>query len=131
MFFVKAAHEVAHIGPQDALHRSLLRRHDMDLDLTRPKSGGDFEPDEAGADDDRALRTLRDVDDRAAVRERAQRAARAADTPGIGSRTGSAPVASSRRSQGSVFPSASATCRDFASMDATSAARRRSMPESA
>ena len=39
VLLVQRAHEVAHRGPQDALHRPLLRRHDMDLDLARAQRG--------------------------------------------------------------------------------------------
>ena len=35
MLFMQRAHEVAHLRPEDALHRPLLRRHHMNLDVAR------------------------------------------------------------------------------------------------
>ena len=54
VLLVQRADEVAHLRPEHALHRPLLRRHDMDLDVARAQRGRDLEPDEARADHDRA-----------------------------------------------------------------------------
>ena len=72
VLLVQRANEVAHLGPEHALHRPLLRRDDMHLDLARPQRGRDLEPDEARADHDGAARAARAGDDGAAVGERAQ-----------------------------------------------------------
>ena len=59
LLFMQGADEIAHLRTQDTLHRPLVRRHDMDLDLAVAQRRRDLEPDEAGADHHRALRLLR------------------------------------------------------------------------
>jgi hypothetical protein len=72
MLFVQGANEVAHLRAQDTLHGALFRGHHMDIYIARSKSRGNLEPDEAGANHDRAARGRGACDDRLAVRERAQ-----------------------------------------------------------
>ena len=66
-------HEVAHLRPEDTLHRTLFRCHNMDFEVARAKRGRDFQADEAGAQDDSPAGRLRTIDNRPAVGERAQR----------------------------------------------------------
>ena len=72
VLFVQRAHEIAHVGPEHALHRPLLRRDDMDLDISRAQCRRGLEADKAGADHDRAARAVHGLDDRPAIRKRAQ-----------------------------------------------------------
>ena len=69
---MQRAHEVAHVGAEDALHRPRLGRNDMDLDLAGAQRRRDLEPDEARADHDRALGILGIGDDGAGIVERTQ-----------------------------------------------------------
>ena len=71
--FMQRTHEVAHLGPQDALHRPLLRGNDMNLEIPGAQGSRDLETDEARADNERPLRAARRGNDRAAVGERAKR----------------------------------------------------------
>ena len=73
VLLMQRAHEVAHLGPEHALHRPLLRRHDMNLEFARAQCGRGLEPDETRADHDDAARAFHRVDDGAAIAERAQR----------------------------------------------------------
>ena len=54
MLLVQRANEIAQLRPKHALHRPLLRRHDMDLDVARAQRRRRLEPDEARADHERA-----------------------------------------------------------------------------
>src|SRR5262249_39679566 len=72
MLFVQRAHKVAHLSPQDALHRPLLRGNDMNLEIPSAQGSCDLETDEARTDDKRSLRAARRGTDRAAVGERAK-----------------------------------------------------------
>ena len=72
MLLMQSANEIAHLGPQNALHRTFFRRHDVDFDVPGAERSRDFEPDEAGAEHDRPPRRPGAIDDRPAVRERAQ-----------------------------------------------------------
>ena len=74
MLLVERANEVAHLRTQDALHRPLFRRDHMDFDIAGAQGGRDLEPDKARAQHDCPARRLGTLDDRPAVRERAQRA---------------------------------------------------------
>ena len=73
MLFVQRAHEVTHLRPEHALHRPLLRRHHMNLDVAGAQRRRGLQSDEARTDDERAARTLGRLDDGAAIRERTQR----------------------------------------------------------
>jgi hypothetical protein len=66
---MQGAHEIAELRPEDALHRPGFRSHHMNLDVARAERRCDLKPDEARTDNERATRTLRVVDDGAAVRE--------------------------------------------------------------
>ena len=72
MLLVQRADEIAHAGTEHALHRPLLGRHDMDLDLARAQRRRGFQPDKTRADHDRAARAAGAGDDGAAVGQRAQ-----------------------------------------------------------
>src|SRR3569832_115548 len=72
VLLVQRAHEIAKLRSKHLFQRSLLRRDHMHLDLAGAQRGGDFQSDEARADDDCALRRLGGGDDGAAVIERAQ-----------------------------------------------------------
>ncbi len=98
VLLVQRAHEIAHLRTQNALHRSLVRRHHMDFDLAGAQRRRDLEPDEARAQHDHAARRFGALDDGPAVGERAQRVHVRLVGAGIDKRTGSAPVASSSRS---------------------------------
>ena len=52
LLFVQRAYEFPHIGPKHALHRPLLRRNDVDLDISRTQCRRGLEADEAGTDHD-------------------------------------------------------------------------------
>ena len=98
VLLMQRAHEVAHLRAEDTLHRPLLGRHDMNLDVAGAQRRRGLQPDEARADHDRPLRALA-----LAMMARLSASERSVWTcfspaPGIGKRTGSAPVASSRRS---------------------------------
>src|SRR5262249_47748024 len=51
ILLMNAADEIAVFAPEDAFQGAMFGRHDVDLNLTRPQRCGDFEPDEACADD--------------------------------------------------------------------------------
>ncbi len=72
VLFMQRADEIAHLGAEHTLHRPLLGRNHMHLQLARPQGGRDFEANEAGADHQRALRAARRLDDGAAVGNGAQ-----------------------------------------------------------
>ena len=98
VLFMQGAHEVAHLRSEHALHRPLLRGHDMDLDVAGAQRRRDLEPDEARADHNRAPRAFgQSMMARQSASERSVCTC-GWSAPGIGSRTGSAPVASSSRS---------------------------------
>src|SRR6202021_102992 len=59
VLLVQGAHEIAHAGPQHALHRPLLGGYDVNLDIARSQCSRGFEADKAGADHDRAARATR------------------------------------------------------------------------
>ena len=59
VLLVEGLDEIAHLRAQHPLHRPLLRRHDMNLDLARAQRRCRFQPDEAGADHDRAACAVR------------------------------------------------------------------------
>jgi hypothetical protein len=73
VLLVQAAHEVAELGTEDALHRSLVRRDDVHLETARAQRGGHFEADEARAEDDGTARRRGASDDRATVAQGSQR----------------------------------------------------------
>ena len=54
VFLMQAADEVAHLRAKYPLHRPLVRRHDMNFDVTGAKRCRNLEADEAGAQHDRA-----------------------------------------------------------------------------
>ncbi len=54
MLLVKAADEVAELRTQHALEWAPIGRDHVHLDLPGPERRGDFEPDEARAQNDRA-----------------------------------------------------------------------------
>ena len=72
VLLVQCAYEIAHVSAEHALHRPLLRRHDVDLDIARAQRRRGLEPDKAGADHDHAARAARGGNDRPAIRQRAQ-----------------------------------------------------------
>ena len=72
VLFMESANEIGEFGAQNALHRTLFRRDDMDLDIARPQGGRDFEPDEARAQHRRPPRRLGALDDGSGIVERAQ-----------------------------------------------------------
>ena len=69
---MKGADEVAHLRTQYPLHRPFARRHNMNIDFAGAQGGGNFEADEAGAQNDGAARSPGPFDDRPAIRKRAQ-----------------------------------------------------------
>ena len=73
VLFVQCAYEIAHVSPKHALHRPLLRRHHVDLDIARAQCRRGLEADKAGADHDRAARAAHSSNDRSTIRKRAQR----------------------------------------------------------
>ena len=73
VLFVQRSHEVPHFGPKHALHRSLLGRNDVDLDISRTQCRRGLKADEAGTDHDCAAGAVQRLDDRPAIRKRAQR----------------------------------------------------------
>jgi hypothetical protein len=70
---MQGAHEIAHFGPKHALHRPLLRRDDVNLDIACAQCRCGLEADKAGADHDGAVRAVHQINDRPAIRKRAQR----------------------------------------------------------
>ena len=93
----------------------------------RPQGSRDFETDEARAQHDHAPRFVaRAMISRQSASERKVRTC-CSSAPGIWSRTGSAPVASSSRSNSSALPSASVSRRAFASRPLVMAPSRRSI----
>src|SRR5437763_332923 len=43
MLLMQRAHEIAELRSQDALHRSVLRRHNMDVEIARAQGSSNFE----------------------------------------------------------------------------------------
>ena len=72
MLLMQGADEVAHLGPEHALHRPLLQPDDVNLDISRAQRRRGLEPDKARADHDRAPRAIGRGNDGAAIGERAQ-----------------------------------------------------------
>src|SRR5262245_12656750 len=70
--FMQGANEITHIRAEDAFHRPLVWCDDMNFELTGPKRGSDFEPNEAGTDDDHLFRCLCGCDDCVAIGKRTQ-----------------------------------------------------------
>ena len=68
MLLMQRAHEVADVGAEHTLHWPLFRCDDMDLDFPRAQCRRGLEPDEAGADNNRAARAFDGVNDRSAIR---------------------------------------------------------------
>ena len=73
VLFVQSAHEVPHLWAQHALHRPLLRRHDVHFDVARAERSGDLETDETRAQYDGPPRRRRPRDDGTAIAEGSQR----------------------------------------------------------
>ena len=71
VLLMQCANEVAHVRSEHALHRTLLRRHHMDLDIMRAQRRRDLEPDKTGTDYDYAARAVEGANDRPAIRQRA------------------------------------------------------------
>jgi hypothetical protein len=71
VFLMQCAHKIAHVRPKHALHRPLLRRHHMDLDIARTQCRRGFEPNETRANHNRAACTFCGFNDRPAIRKRA------------------------------------------------------------
>src|SRR5205807_2650290 len=63
MLLVQLADEIAHLDPEDALHRALFRRYHVDLDAADAQRRRRFEANEARADHDRAGCALGALDD--------------------------------------------------------------------
>ena len=72
MLLVQRADEIAHLRPQDALHRPFVQRHCVDLDLAGAQRRRDLEPDKARSQHDCPARLLALLDDGSAVGQRAQ-----------------------------------------------------------
>jgi hypothetical protein len=72
MLLVQCPNELPHLMAEDTLHRGRLWRRDMDLELARPQRGCNLKADEARAKHQDRLRGFRPLDDRPAIRERAQ-----------------------------------------------------------
>jgi hypothetical protein len=51
MFLMEGADKVTHIRAEIALHRPLIRRYDVNLQVPRAERGSDLEPDKACPDD--------------------------------------------------------------------------------
>ena len=66
--FVEALNETPDIVAHDSRERDVFRRDNRHVDIAGAKRRGDFQSDEAGAHDDRALSRLSGGDDRTAVR---------------------------------------------------------------
>ncbi len=63
VLFVQFAHEVAQLRPQHLFERARVRRHHVHLEPALAQRRRGFEPDEAGAEHDRALGGAELVDD--------------------------------------------------------------------
>lgn len=72
MLLVEAANEVAQLRTQHAFERAPLGPDHVHLDPPRAERRGDLESHEARAQDDRAPRPVRRLDDRATVGQGAQ-----------------------------------------------------------
>ena len=72
VLLVEFADEVAGLGAEDPFEGSRVRGDDVDLEAALAQRGGDFQPDEACADDDHSPSRAGGGDDRAAVGERPQ-----------------------------------------------------------
>ena len=55
---MQRAHEIAHFRPKHTLHRALLRRDHVDLDIARPQRRRCLQADETRADHNRASRAV-------------------------------------------------------------------------
>src|SRR5207253_2936012 len=92
MRFVNGAHELAELGTHHALERLLLRRDDVDAQAAGAERCGHLQTDEARAHHDDPRRLLCALNNRAAVRERAEIAygrtvsARNGESHGFGAR---------------------------------------------
>ena len=95
VLLMQRTNEVAHVGSEHALHWPLLRSDDMNLDLARAQRRRGLKADKAGADHDREARAVRNVNDRAAIGERAQHV----DVRLIGARNGQPHRFGARRQQ--------------------------------
>ena len=96
---VDVAVDGADLGAQHALERDRGRLDDGDLEAALAGRGGDLGADPAGPDDDDRAAAVQPLAQRVGVVRRcAGTARRRARRPGIASRRGSAPVASSSRS---------------------------------
>ena len=73
MLLMKRLDETSEVRPEDLLHRDGIGSDHVYLDAAGPERGGDFQADEARAQDDGRLGALRALDDGAAVGERPQR----------------------------------------------------------
>ena len=71
MLLVEGADKVTHIRAENALHRPLIRRHDVNLQVPRAQRGSDLEPDKACPDDNDPLCRLGALNDGLAIGERA------------------------------------------------------------
>jgi len=98
VLLMQCAHEIAHVGSKHALHRPLLRRDDVDLDVARAQCRRGLEADKLAP-----IMMARCAPFTESMIARQSASERRVWTcgwsaPGIGNRTGSAPVASRRRS---------------------------------
>jgi hypothetical protein len=93
VLFVEFANEIADIRPEYLFHGNGVRYDHVHTDIARTQRRRHLETDEAGADDHRPLRNERLLDQGA--RACAGSAHVRETPPGMSSRTGSAPVASS------------------------------------
>src|SRR5262245_51243667 len=73
VLLVQRADEIAHLRPENPLHRPLVRRPHMDPQSAGAERSRDLEPDKARTHDHRPACRLGIVDDRLAVAERAER----------------------------------------------------------
>ena len=89
--------EVAHLRSQHALHRPLLQPDDVDSTFLARNDAAASNPIKL-APITTAPRAIGQGNDRAGIGQRAQHVDMGLIHAGIGSRTGSAPVASSKRS---------------------------------
>ena len=73
MFLMQRTDEVPDLRPKYPFHRSFFRRHNMNFDVASSQSRCDLKPNEACANDNRAMRVLSRADDGAAIRKRSER----------------------------------------------------------
>jgi hypothetical protein len=67
VLFVDRSNDVPDFSSHDALERPRLRRDDANFEAPLAERRGDFQTDEARADDDRALGRIKARDDRSTV----------------------------------------------------------------